>query len=413
MNIVLFEDAAVEKLSPVTLLRPAYTITCGGVRLIDLAQTMGEVSGVVRSQLAEFQTDYLTEKFDPTQPTLFLNARLVPDGRLVPRLMEKCSASASANSNWCVTVSESTVAAFTVPDATPNLKSTDGQTIADYLSCQLPASDLEASLLNYPHEIIGAQSDTFLRNLNFRIRQGEYQEVAERVFAPAKLFAGKLPQHVAFETDNGPIVLDDNVSLGAFSVLRGPIYLGEGTSVSPHSLLKGPVCVGHRCKVGGEVSNAIIEPYSNKVHFGYLGSSYVGSWVNLGAGTTNSNLKNTYGTIRVSYDDEKVDTGLQFLGCVIGDFTKTAINTSIYTGKILGACSNVYGTVTTNVPSFANYARSFGEITEHPAGVMKVTQQRVFSRRNLVQEPRHLALLQAVYDQESQKRKLADQPPSL
>lgn len=417
MNIVLFEDAAVEKLSPVTLLRPAYTIACGGLRLVDLAQAMGGVQGIVRPQLVEFQSDYFSASFDPTEPTLFLNARLAPDSRLVPRLMEKCSDSVNSQSSWCAAKSGVTVAAFTTPESTPNLTSTDGQTVADYLSCQLPASEMDASLFNYPHEIVGAQSELMARNLEFRIRWGSYQEVAERVYAPSEMAGRKLPgklrNNVVFETDSGPILLEDDVSVGPFSVLRGPIYLGHGTSVSPHTLLKGPVCVGHTCKVGGEVSNAIIEPFSNKVHYGYLGASYVGCWVNLGAGTTNSNLKNTYGTIRVAYDNEKVDTGLQFLGCVIGDFTKTAINTSIYTGKILGACSNVYGTVTTNVPSFANYARSFGEVTQHPAEVMKVTQQRVFSRRNLVQEPKHLALLQTVFEQESGKRKLADEPPSL
>lgn len=156
-----------------------------------------------------------------------------------------------------------------------------------------------------------------------------------------------------------------------------------------------------------------MEAYSNKVHDGYLGSSYIGSWVNLGAGTCNSNLKNTYGTVRVEYEYGKVDTGMQFFGCIIGDYSKTAIQTSIYTGKMIGVCSNIYGMVTTNVPSFANYARSFGEITEHPVDVMEATQERMFQRRGVQQSEAHRRLLQAMYEIESPKRELANQPPSL
>ncbi len=410
MNVVLFEDSAVDLLSPITLLRPAYTVTCGGLRLLDIASSFGPPRGIVRSHLAEFQQDYFSDQFDAFQPTLYLNARLVPDAGLIPRLQELIGTSVHDKASWCVLHDGHPSVAFAPAGVVPDLAQTSGQTIADFLSCQLPSTSCETKLFEYPHDVIAAHSEVIQDNLEFIISSGSYQEISEGVYAPP---GTTLPPNVAFETDAGPVVMDEGVSLGAFAVIRGPVRLGAHVSVSPHTLLKGPVSIGTMCKAGGEISHAIIEPYSNKVHFGYLGSSYVGSWVNLGAGTTNSNLKNTYGQIRVTYDDQKVDTGMQFLGCVIGDFTKTAINTSIFTGKVLGVCSNVYGTVTTNVPSFSNYARSFGEVTEHPAEVMTVTQQRVFARRNIPQLPRHAKLLAEVYAGLVESRTLADQPPTL
>ena len=148
--------------------------------------------------------------------------------------------------------------------------------------------------------------------------------------------------------------------------------------MNEHAALKDGVSLGHHTKVGGEVEASIIEPYSNKQHHGFLGHSYVGSWVNLGAGTCNSDLKNTYGTVNMEYGSidgkgsrdggvQKASTGMQFVGCFIGDYAKTAINTSIFTGKTIGACSMVYGFVTTNVPAFPTMPDSFGQ-GDRPAG---------------------------------------------
>ena len=109
----------------------------------------------------------------------------------------------------------------------------------------------------------------------------------------------------------------------------------------------------------------------------------------------------------MQYGDQRVPTGLQFIGCIMGDYAKTAINTSIFTGKLIGTCSMVYGFVTTNVPSFVNYARSFGQVTELPASVMIATQQRMFARRSVQQRPADVDLLNAMYEQTRQERQLS------
>src|SRR5439155_23385047 len=122
------------------------------------------------------------------------------------------------------------------------------------------------------------------------------------------------------------------------------------------------------------------------------------SWVNLGAGTCNSDLKNTYGLVNVDVAGEKIATSMQFLGATIGDYAKTAINTGIFTGKTIGVCSMVYGFVTTNVPSVVNYALLFGQVTEAPVEVMVATQRRMFERRGVAQRPVDIQLLRDLYE---------------
>ena len=146
------------------------------------------------------------------------------------------------------------------------------------------------------------------------------------------------------------------------------------------------------------MEGAIIEPYSNKQHHGCLGHGYVGSWVNMGAGTCNSDLKNTYGGVSIQHRGKRVDTNMQFFGCTIGDYAKTAINTSIFTGKIVGVCSCVYGFVGINVPSFTNFARTFGQETELLLQAAVKMQQRMFARRGVEQTTADIKLPEDMYE---------------
>ena len=204
------------------------------------------------------------------------------------------------------------------------------------------------------------------------------------------------------------MLLDERVSIGPYTYLSGPIHAAADTRVAEHAAIKDRVALGHTVKLGGEVESSIIEPYTNKQHHGFLGHSYLGSWINLGAGTCNSDLKNTYGQINAQYGDQKVATGMQFLGCFIGDYSKTAINTSIFTGKVIGVCSMLYGFVTSDVPSFVNYGRTFGQTSQLPMDVMITTQQRMFARRNVEQRECDKQLIRDMYQQTMAERDSAD-----
>ena len=115
----------------------------------------------------------------------------------------------------------------------------------------------------------------------------------------------------------------------------------------------------------------------------------------------------------MEYRGKKVATGMQFVGCILGDYAKSAINTGIFTGKTIGACSMVYGFVTTNVPSFVNYARLFGQVTELPPDVMVATQKRMFLRRDVEQRPCDIELMRDMYALTIEERRLANEPLSL
>jgi len=141
---------------------------------------------------------------------------------------------------------------------------------------------------------------------------------------------------VVLDGSKGPVIVDHNASIGANSVLCGPCYIGPYAVLSPLTIIRPGTSIGLMCKVGGEVSNSILFQYSNKVHEGFLGDSYVGKWVNLGAGTTTSNLKNTYGEISVPTPNGPEKTGRRFLGALIGDHVKTAVGTRLMAGTYLG-----------------------------------------------------------------------------
>lgn len=412
MSIVLFEDDHVARLAPITLSRPAYAITCGSYRLVDwLERWQQPLRAIVRPHLAELQRIDFPQFQTPRAGLgrlLLVNARLVPAASVLRNLRALSEAHTSGAFYW----QGELAAALLSTDAW--LTSTDPTKLADQLRLagieQLPRHDAELPLFRYPHDVVAWNMQSLKENLEDRIGTGLYREIADGVFAAE---GAKLGQYIASDTGAGPIVLDAGASIGPYTLLRGPAYLGPKARVIEHSAIKDFVSVGHTVKIGGEVEASVIEPFTNKQHHGFLGHSYLGSWINLGAGTCNSDLKNTYGHVKMDYRGESVSTGMQFLGCIVGDYSKSAINTSIFTGKVIGACSMLYGFVTTNVPSFVNYARSFGQVTELPSEIMVATQQRMFARRSVAQRPCDVQLLHDMYELTRHERQMAGEPLSL
>lgn len=149
--------------------------------------------------------------------------------------------------------------------------------------------------------------------------------------------------HVCFDLTAGPVLLRAGSHVQAFTRLCGPVYVGSGSTLTTDRI--AAASIGDVCKVHGEVSNVIFIGHSNKGHDGFIGHSILGRWVNIGAGTITSNLKNTYGTVQLWTPDGIRETGLQFLGTLFGDHAKTGIGLRLTTGTVVGAGANVYGTV--------------------------------------------------------------------
>ncbi|MGL5095577.1 MAG: putative sugar nucleotidyl transferase, partial [Planctomycetia bacterium] len=338
---------------------------------------------------------------------LYVNAALVPELKLLPRLVELVR-----KGEPFLAVNDQRVAAALCREPFPErlLDRPPTDLVGYLLDQRFPVVDDEFAMLNAWYDVIGAHERLLKGHLEYLIDRRKPPKFADGVYALDGL---KVAPNVVFDPEQGPIVLGRNVRIQPFGLISGPVRIGDHCLVTDHAAIKHGTVLGSTVKAGGEIEASVVESYSNKQHHGFLGHAYVGSWVNLGAGTSNSDLKNTYGEISVELEGEMRPTGRMFLGCVIGDYTKTAINTSIFTGKLLGVASFVYGFVTTNVPSFSNYARSFGQVTEVSVDVAVKTQSRAAKRRNVETTEVDVALMQDLYGLTQSERQLASEQVSL
>lgn len=403
MHIVLFEDNQCNNLRPMGLFRPLCDLRVGSFTLLDVVETLDPSLVCLRRE--HFFPTYDTPDILPDHdgPVLFLNASLVPDIRIRKTIGNLVTAG-----DPFLTTSGNRVSAALVPSGKKLGADLSWRNIsARLLELGLPLEDEMFRTIDWPHQVVDSHLHIFPSNLEHIIASGQYREVQKNVFIGENV---DLSPTAAFETAKGPVVIDDGVKVMHFTYLEGPIHIGAGTKVIEHSSIKEITSIGARCKIGGEIEASLMEPHSNKQHHGFLGHSYVGRWVNLGAGTSTSDLKNTYGKVRVYYRGARVETGMQFLGSIIGDFSKSAVNTSLFTGKIVGVCSMLYGTITTNVPCFTNYARSFGQVTEISLEQVITTQRRVFARRDTAQTPYDIELMRRVFDLTRDERVMSEEP---
>ncbi len=204
-----------------------------------------------------------------------------------------------------------------------------------------------------------------------------------------------LHDQVTLDVTEGPIYIDSGAVIRPFTNIVGPSYIGPETIVERAKITKSSI--GPRCRIGGEVEASIFQGYSNKYHEGFIGHSFIGEWVNLGAMTTNSDLKNNYGPVRVPVGKKMVSSGMLKLGCFIGDHTKTGIGTLIPTGAVIGSFVNFFGGGT-----MPPYVRSFRWLTterQHEYKLEKAiaTAKIVMKRRNRRMSQKYERLIRKSY----------------
>jgi UDP-N-acetylglucosamine diphosphorylase/glucosamine-1-phosphate N-acetyltransferase len=186
---------------------------------------------------------------------------------------------------------------------------------------------------------------------------------------------------VNFDVSAGPVLVRAGAHVLSFTRIVGPLYIGAGSTVTTDRIAASSI--GDVCKVHGEVSNTIFIGYANKGHDGFVGHSMLGRWVNLGAGTITSNLKNTYGTVQLWTPAGVRETGMQFLGTLFGDHAKTGIGLRLTTGSVLGAGANVYGSV---MPPRAVTPFAWGEsgaFKDYRADKFVEVAERMMARRHV------------------------------
>lgn len=207
--------------------------------------------------------------------------------------------------------------------------------------------------------------------------------------------------NVVFDTRSGPIVIGES-EIQACSVLVGPVVIHDRCVVAARSFIKSNTVLGPTCKVGGEVGGTIFQGFANKVHDGHLGDSYVGEWANLGAGTTNSNLLNTYDEVitRISPRHPNERTGIRYLGAIIGDHAKFAINTRIMTGAVVGTGSMIAAS-----QGVMKSTGRFRWITDERDTLYRFDKfldvaRAVMARRNITPTDDYIARLKQLHDAE-------------
>jgi UDP-N-acetylglucosamine diphosphorylase/glucosamine-1-phosphate N-acetyltransferase len=381
MNYILFDHNR-EDLLPLTFTRPVCDLRIG-ILTIREKWTMA-----LGSEVSSKTEDYLSTKFPIRvgDDNLLINGGICPDEKLLVSI-------------WSLEIGEGLVQngkllAIRITDpAKVNFDSPSGKAYSG-----------EILSVEHPWDIFSKNGDALVRDFDALTagRTSEPLSVSNTVIGNGPIFLeeGAKAEACIFNTSSGPIYLGKDSEVMEGSIIRGPFALCEGSSVKLGSKIYGPTTIGPHSKVGGEVNNSVIIGYSNKGHDGFLGNSVLGEWCNLGADTNNSNLKNNYDQVRVwSYKDGRfAKTGLQFCGLIMGDHSKSGINTMFNTGTVVGVSSNVFGSgfPRTFIPSF-QWGGAAG-FTEYEKQKAFATAERVMSRRGIPFDEIEKAILSTVYD---------------
>lgn len=356
-EVIIYEDEAFRKLYPLTYLRPAFGVLCGFGSLVYRVSRVlpdAHISLIARRQLE----DLLKSTF----PGCVVNKPLENGGLFLNGRCLNLPEPIAKSKRRAVFTSRGSVVGFRTdreiePD--PQTGVISQEAIAE-LAEQMPADEVDAMVLEHPWDLI--RYNPLLLEEDFRVFGGgggdlDVDNMAV-VYGDASLLSlgsdSRVEAFCVLDMRGGPVVIGDHVIISSHSNVQGPCYIGDGSRVQS-ALVRAGTSIGPNCRVSGEVECSIFQGWSNKQHLGYVGHSWIGEWVNLGAGTNNSDLKNNYQSIRVGPEDSKVDTQMLKLGCFIADHSKTGIGCLLNTGAIVGPfCSLLGGNVSPGyVPPFS------------------------------------------------------------
>ncbi|MDE3213780.1 MAG: glucose-1-phosphate thymidylyltransferase [Bacteroidota bacterium] len=206
----------------------------------------------------------------------------------------------------------------------------------------------DCKILQYPWQLFGLNGWAIAEDFGM-LTEGRHSQEAgssNHLIKPEAIFVeeGAQLSHTILNATDGPIYIGKQAEIQEGSLIRGPFALGEGSRVKMGTRIYGATTIGPHCLAGGEIKNSIMMSYSNKGHDGYLGDSVIGNWCNLGAGTSNSNLKNTAAEVKMwNFSENEFMVAGTKCGLIMGDYSRCAINTSFNTGTIIGVCCNIFG----------------------------------------------------------------------
>ncbi len=369
MRVAFVEDSTAVNFQPLTLARPVFELVCGRYSLRERIVRHGRVAewGVfVREHLADVYREAHPEArvndfaWLSEAKTVAVNGRWLPTADSLRENFVREAAGLCAGQPAFVTLEPSDAA----------LVSRDGwEASLAHLAHSQAAVNVRGMLLEYPWDLVRQNAAMLVEDYRLiGTRHAFAQQPQVAPIGPSENFhidpTARIEPFVVLDASAGPITIGPGATLEAFTRVAGPCFIGHGSRLLGANV-RGGTTIGPYCRVGGEVEGSILHGYANKYHAGFLGHSYICPWVNLGALTTNSDLKNDYSHIRVPVRGESLDTGLTKMGCFIADHTKTAIGTLLNTGSSIGAMSMILPDghlAPKHVPSFCKVAH--GELTE-------------------------------------------------
>lgn len=383
MSYTLFDDPAIRpNLMPFTLTRPVAAIRVGIL-------TIAEKWARYLNQIPYYDTEsYLADKYpqSPKNETLYINGAVCPTQELA--------------------------------EAVLNLENNQALFYNDLFIAGCQSSATQKINFSGPLSIICRPWDIFLQN-GTQIRS-DFELICQgRVSTPVDdphtivynaeqvfIEPGAKIKAAILNAEDGPIYIGSNTEVQEGSIIRGPFALCEGATINMGSKMRGDTTIGPYSKVGGEISNSVLFGYSNKGHEGFIGNTVIGEWCNLGADTNTSNMKNNYSMVRLynMATSEYENSGLQFCGTMMGDHSKTSINSMLNTGTVIGVCSNVFGDgfPPKYIPSFAwGGAQGFEIFRIEKAFEIA---EKAMARRNRVFTETDKAILSHIFEETVNKR---------
>ncbi len=418
--IVIYEDDKVSNLYPLTLTRPAFDLVCGIFKLREkierklmrLAEskkkiwwsggktptiwlrTRNYVSGLYCDRL--FDQENLPDQYDWVT---FVNGRAIISADLLKQF----------DPSWegrCVCKGTTVIANIRRKNVNKlNLQ----EPLTEEAFEGLESVDVEARLIDYPWDLIrfnGEEINSDFDLLPVRKTQPKLPRQAALI-ERRRISIGRnveINPGVVIDARDGAVNIDDNAVIMPNACLKGPLHIGRSTIIKMGACIYGDTSIGDVCKVGGEVAETIIQGYSNKQHEGFVGHSYLGSWVNIGAGSNTSDMKNNYSTVRLRIKGEDVDSGEIFVGLFMGDHSKCGIGTVFNTGTIVGVCCNIFGAgyPPKYIPSFC-WGGSEG-FQEYMLEKALIVARRAMQRRSQTLTECEENILQQVFEITSKER---------
>lgn len=389
MNYILFDGEVRNALLPFTFTRPVADIRVG---ILTIREKWEKYLGYTTTTVTE---EYLEAKFPmvEAEQNIMINSAFLPTAELVERIQ-------TLQPKQAIGYQDDIVAFFTEEE----------QEEIDFDDYKI--FDFTDSLIKIAHKWdIFQYNDAAIRQdyaLLTEDRSSEPIPSTVQVIGREHVFIeeGAVLNFVTLNATTGPIYIGKNTEIMEGAIIRGPFALCEGAQVKMGAKIYGATTVGPECRVGGEVSNSVLFGYTNKGHDGFLGNSVLGEWCNLGADTNNSNLKNNYAAVKLwNYEtNTQENTGLQFCGLMMGDHSKSGINTMFNTGTVVGVACSIFGGgfPKTFLPSFTWGGKDLDDVYDVSKAIE--TMKIVMSRRHIEWTPMEEAIIRHLAEENKLER---------